>query len=293
MRPFTRSAHLLIAAALATGVGVVTTAPGIALADDETHVCSGTPSAPGTLSGSFDSVVVRGFCQVNAGVARVEDDLTVANSGVLIAAFGRNSSRLIVGGDVTVADHAVAVLGCNPSSSPCFDDNPSAPTLTSAPRIGGNLSGDEALGIIVHSARVGGWVHQIGGGGGKTCTPIGPFAALGFPVFSAYEDSTIGGGLTLHGLNSCWAGVIRNQIGGTVLIDHDRLADPDAIEIESNNIGGNLVCHEDSRVWDSSENGQSIYPRTAHPNTVAGDRQGQCVLATPTTNPGHMGPGPF
>ena len=299
-RPVRSASRVAIAALLALGAGSLTMGSGVARADDEAHVCSGTPASPGVLTGSFESVVVRGFCQVNAGIANVEGDLTVANGGALLAAFalndktGSGSSRLIVDGDLRVNDGAVLFLGCDPQSSPCLDDpSQSNPTLSSAPRVGEDLLGDEALGIIVHNTTIGGNVRQIGGGGGKTCTPVGIFAAFGSPAFSAYEDSHIAGNVLLHGLNSCWVGFARDRIGGDLHIDHNRLADPDAIEIILNHVGGDLVCHEDSRVWDSSELSQNLYPRVSHPNVVGGEREGQCVLASPISNPGHNGPGPF
>ncbi len=291
--------RLLAAGCLVVGIGVFAAAPSVARADDEAHTCSGTPNSPGVLSGSFDSVIVKGLCQVNAGVASVEHNLTITNGSALLAAFAKNDktgsgiSRLLVGGDLRVNDGAALLLGCDPQSSPCLDDSQTNPTLSSAARVGDDLIGDEALGIIVHNTTIGGDVRQIGGGGGKNCTPQGPFAAFGSPVFSAYEDSRIAGDVLLHGLNSCWVGFARDRIGGDLQIDHNRLADPDAIEIVTNHIGGDLVCHEDSRVWDSSETGNDLYPRVSHPNTVGGDREGQCVLASPVSNPGHNGPGLF
>jgi hypothetical protein len=75
---------------------------------------------------------------------------------------------------------------------------------------------------------------------------------------------------------------------------NNQYADPDAIEITSNHIAGDLVCRENSAVWDSSETSStSNFPRTPKPNSVGGDRAGQCVLATKTTLHGHKGPGPF
>jgi hypothetical protein len=35
----------------------------------------------------------------------------------------------------------------------------------------------------------------VGGGGGVTCDPSGIFLAFQSPVFSDYEDSTVGGSL--------------------------------------------------------------------------------------------------
>ena len=75
-----------------------------------------------------------------------------------------------------------------------------------------------------------------------------------------------------------------------------QLGDPEGVEILSNTIANNLVCTDNSAVWDSSEAnfGQPhLYPRTPQPNKVGDDRKGQCELASPSTPGGRRGPGPF
>ena len=73
----------------------------------------------------------------------------------------------------------------------------------------------------------------------------------------------------------------------------DQMADPDAIEIVLNQIQGNLNCQDNSMVWDSGDLSEDLYPRAPQPNTVGGNRIGQCVLASPATEGGPPGPGPF
>ncbi len=41
----------------------------------------------------------------------------------------------------------------------------------------------------------------------------GIFATLESPVYSDYEDSTIGGNLRVTGLGSCWYGALRDHVG--------------------------------------------------------------------------------
>jgi hypothetical protein len=273
-----------------------------AAAAPETHVCSGTPTSPGVLAGNFEAVRVVGACEVNAGPARVDDNLTVAPGAVLVAAFALNDttgtghSRLSVGGSLRVERGATLILGCDPQSFACIDDNPSSPTLFSAGDVDGSLIADQPLGVLVHNSHIGGSVDQHGGGGGFNCTPTGIFIQFNNPVFSAYEDSRIGGGVSVTGLTSCWMGLARLHVGGDVRVINDQLADPDGPEILSNHIAGDLSCFHNSTTWDSSEAsfGQStLYPRTPHPNTVLDDRQGQCVLASPATQGGPSGPGRF
>src|SRR6476619_3630302 len=120
--------------------------------------CSGTVDSPGTVAGTIDG------------------NLTVQPGAALIAAFGTTGSDVTVKGNVDVKNGGAAILGCNPESSPCFDDDPTNPTLTVTVAVAGNLTSSQALGVIVHNATVGGNVEQHGGGGGFTCDPSGVFA---------------------------------------------------------------------------------------------------------------------
>jgi len=271
------------------------------------HTCTGTPEAPGVLAGVYwGNVSVEGSCVVNSGEAVIHGDLTVRSGSVLLAVFALNDktgsghSSLQVKGDLRVKDGATMLLGCDPQSFPCIDDpfktNKTQPTLSSASSVWGNLSEHKPLGVVVHNTTIGGNVKEIGGGGGLSCKPSGAFAAFESPVYSDYEDSTVKGNLDVIGLNSCWLGVARVKVGGDVHMIHNQLADPDAIEIISNHISGDLLCKKNSQVWNSidiSEVEGELYPRLAAPNTVSGHRIGQCVLASPATKGGPLGPGPF
>jgi hypothetical protein len=103
----------------------------------------------------------------------------------------------------------------------------------------------------------------------------------------------VGGNLVVSHVTSCWLGTARVNIGGSASYVDNRLADPDAIEIVSNHIHGNLSCEGNSMVWDSGETSNDLFPRVPQPNTVEGTRSGQCVLASPRTKGGPLGPGPF
>jgi hypothetical protein len=113
--------------------------------------------------------------------------------------------------------------------------------------------------------------------------------------YSTYEDMTIHGNAVLWNVNTCWIGTNRLTVSNLGLFGNQS-ADPDGIEILSNTVSANLFCFQNSYVWDSSEAdfGQpGLFPRTAHPNTVGGKRFGQCVLSSPTSPGGPLGPGPF
>lgn len=267
-----------------------------------TQTCTGTPEAPGVLAGVYEGdVSIEGTCAVNGGQAVVYGELTLRPGATLLAAFalndktGSGSSGLNVVGDVQVKDGAALLLGCEPEHFACFDDpEPHHPTLSSQDSISGSLRADDPLGVVVHSSTIGGEVSQTGGGGGLTCEPSGPFAAFKVPVYSDYEDTHIHGDLEVSGLTSCWLGIARVHIDGSLQLTDNQLADPDAIEIIANRVERNLTCQQNSRVWDSSEESESsIFPRIPGPNTVLGMRSGQCELASPSTEGGPLGPGPF
>jgi hypothetical protein len=120
------------------------------------------------------------------------------------------------------------------------------------------------------------------------------FAAIMSPVYSDYEDSTVGGNLSISGLSTCWLGLARLNVHGNVALVNNVLGDPDGIEVVTNTIGKNLSCQGNGHpaggppgampVWDSAEanpNSHAIYPRVSHPNTVGGTRSGQCSTASP------------
>jgi len=266
-----------------------------------TATCSGTPTAPGVLTGTFKSnVVVRGACEVNAGPAVVNGDLTLSAGSALLAAFALNDktgtghSSLTVKGNILVRAGATLVMGCNPANFACLDDpNQNQPTLSSHATVGLDLRSNQPLGLIVHNFTVGGDVIQTGGGGGVNCNPQGIFKLFGSPVYSTYEVGSVGGDVRISSVQSCWMGIVEVHVGNSVVMYRNKLADPDAIEILSNNIKGSLICRGNSRTWDNAEMGPSLFPRTPEPNTVGRNRAGQCVLSSPNTRTDQPGPGPF
>ena len=159
--------------------------------------------------------------------------------------------------------------------------------------VGGNVIATQPLGVVIHEATIDGNFVEIGGGGGMTCNPSGIFAVFQSPVFSVLEGTHLGGQMTVVGLQSCWFGITHNVIDGGVRVLRNQLADPDAIEILDNTIGGNLVCRRNSMMWDSADiEEESLYPRLWEPNRVSGQRVGQCVVAPPLTE-GGTSPGAF
>jgi hypothetical protein len=295
-----RLGGLAAAAAMLGGAGYAAAAPATAMAAGGTHVCTGSASSPGVLAGTFDNVSIAGVCFVNGGAALVHGNLTVQHGAALIAVFalndstGSGSSNLTVRGDLDVKNGGALLLGCDAATFACLDDpDQNTPTLNSHSHIGGDLTSTAPLGVILHNTRVDGDVTEDGGGGGLTCNPSGIFAAFGSPVYSDYENSSIGGNLTVSHVTSCWMGVIREHVGGSVSLVDNNFADTDAIEILSNVIAENLSCSGNSSVWDSADKSENLYPRMLERNHGAGERSGQCVLSSPVKQGGTPGPWKF
>jgi hypothetical protein len=268
------------------------------------HICSGTFHKPGVLKGAYPhGVIVKGVCAVNAGKAHVFGAVTVTNGAALGAVFAHDHSSLTITGNLVVDKGGTVFLGCkaNPDGTgfPCVDDpNQKHPTLTSHAVVTGSIIEHSPLGVIVHNSAIGGNITETGGGGGLGCgTPTsGIFAAVHSPVYSDYEDSTVGGNVNVSGITTCWLGIARVAVHGNVTLGHNALGDPDGIEVLTNTISKNLSCQGNSHpaggppgampVWDSGEanpNSNAIYPRVSHPNTVGGTRSGQCVTGSPVT----------
>lgn len=104
-----------------------------------------------------------------------------------------------------------------------------------------------------------------GGGGGVQCGS----QLFGGPYFTTFEDNAIGGGITVRLMKSCWFGLFRNQVGGSVSVNNNTFADPDADEIQTNVIAGNLSCFGNSP---PPQRGDS----QGNNNIVAGTVSGQC-----------------
>ncbi len=80
------------------------------------------------------------------------------------------------------------------------------------------------------------------------------------------------GDVVIRGLHSCWLGVIRNQVGGSVQLIGNRFGDPDAMEIVTNTIAGNLACFNNNP---HAQVGDSM----GEPNVVGGQKRGECAIA--------------
>jgi hypothetical protein len=250
--------------------------------------CSGSFSSPGLLAGTYNgSVDISGVCFQNGAPALVEGNLVLTPGSALDATFAlddkaHNGSRtsLTVTGDVIVDAGATLFLGCEPNFAACSDSS----TLTSEDAVVGSVTATDALGVVIHATRIGGGVSQSGGGGGVTCSPTGVFASFQSPVYSDYEDLTIGGGLSITRLGTCWLGAIRNKIGGSFTDSGNVMADPDANEMMDNTVGNNLSCDSNSPAVHYGDSGSA-------PNVVSGTASGECAFDVTSFNADWYFPG--
>ena len=264
------------------------------------YICNGSNNGGVIPAGSYGTIIVTGACYTPAGNITIRGDLDIAPGALLDAVTPGDPAStpavpatVVVGGNVNVGAGAVLLFGCSPNIS-C-----SNPPAISYDRINGNLTGFGAQGVVVHSASIGGSVTLLGGGGGaaaENCSavtipqtgpvPPAPWSTdpnLAFtPVYTDVEDSTIGGNFNVSGLTSCWLGSLRDQIGGSATWNNDTMGDPDAMEIGSNVINGNMVCFGNS---EGGTAGVQFGDGGAAPSVVGGFGLGQCGFSVLQPNP--------
>ena len=207
---------------------------------------------------------------------------------MLRPASNPGTSSLTVARNIYVQNGGSLALGCEPNFSPCADDpnQGTGGTLTGSNHVYGNLVSTQPLGVLVHTTTIDGSVFELSGGGGAfsgpgaDCAPTGIFTLFQSPVFSDYEDNTIGGNLVINGLQTCWLGSLRNSVGGSVIDTNNTMADPDAGEVLQNTIQGNLVCLNNSPAVQFGDS-------DAAPNVVGGNAVGQCGFGVLSPDPNY------
>jgi len=290
-----RAVRLLVGGLLVLGVfGVAASSTKAGATSPSSRAsCSGTLSAPGLLSGTYSGdVTVRGFCVVNGGPTLIRGDLRLAAGSALNATFALNdvthvgATSLTVKGHVIVASGATLAMGCEPQASPCSDD-PAASTggtLTGQNTVSRDVTASGALALIVHASYIKGDVRQSGGGGGLSCAPptTGVFALMHSPVFSDYEDNTISGDLKVTGVHSCYFGGLRDSVKGDLSYTNNTFGDPDASEVLTNVVSGDIACSGNSPVVHYGDS--AGMPNRAH------EASGECSFTAMQPNPAPSGP---
>jgi len=226
-----------------------------------------TCSGGSVAAGSYQSLTISGFFTVDAGNVSVAHDVTVAPGGELIAAFG--GSDVHVGGNLSVQANGVLILGCEPEAFVCVNDpDQNVGTLITNDTIGRNLTTQGALAVIVHATKIG--LNEVvhGGGGGVTCASTIPNIP-GPPAYIDFEDTSVGGNAIIQGVESCWAGFIRDTVGHNVIYQRNTFADPDASELTTNTVAGNMICFGNSPQVQFGDS-------TGAPDKVGGHALGEC-----------------
>jgi len=297
-RPIARLALGAAAALLGLVIAPVLTASAASAAQlgggGGTYVCTGGPVPPGTYS----TMVIKGVCFAPAGTIVVRGNLTIAPGALLDAVTPGDPAppnsvvpaTVLIGGNVLVGSNGVLALGCSPNIS-C-----SNPPGISFDRVGGNLTAINSQAVVVHSATIGGNVTVLGGGGGAVggggsggCfNPSAPIPApwseapglvAGGPQYTDFEDSFIGGNLTIIGQQTCWMGSLRNQVRGSLTYAKNVTSDPDGMEIVNNLMGGNMTCLNNDPAVQYGDSG-------AAPNLVGGLGIGECGFNVTLPNTG-------
>jgi hypothetical protein len=251
-----KEAHVRTTRLLVLVLGIVVCGAGSSAAADAAAHHGKVNCHGGTIAaGTYRSLRISGACTlVQSGNVTVRGNVVVTPTGLFNAG---TPAKLVVGGDVIVRHHGATAIGCSPDIG--------CATL-GADVVRGSIHAQGAAAVIVHGTTIGGDATIRGGGQTMDCTVVAPFGA---PYYSVMEDSAIGGNLVIRGLHTCWLGVIRNHVGGTVRLIGNRFGDPDADEVVTNVIGGNLACFDNiapPQVGDS----------TGATNVVAGQKRGEC-----------------
>jgi len=242
-----RLLRILGGAALCIGA-LFSAAPALTVsASPSSLVCAGGVIAPGTYS----SVNVKGDCSFPTGRMFVLGDFTVSTG----AAFDGSSpaAQIIIYGNVKVDPYAVFVLGCS------SDIGCETPT---SDRIGGHLYGNHPLAIILHADSIHKGVTISGSASDVSCGEGGPYSAL--------EDNAISGNVNISGMQSCWLGLFRNTVNGSVTFKNNVMFLTDANEVATNYIHGNLACYNNMPPAHVGDSG-------GLPNHVTGKKLGECA----------------
>lgn len=238
-------AGAIVAAAVFAGSG--SAKAGQAL---QSVTCSGGSISPG----HYDSIDVTGFCDVPSGIVSVRHDLTIEPDAGLNAI---EAGTLLVYGNLNVDSGGILGLGCSPAVGCPF---------TTHDAVNGTLNATGPAALIVHSATIGS-VSSEGGSVGVNCN-FDP--NVGAPDYVTFEDNHIARGADISGYTGCWFGFIRNRVENGVTLDDNINADPDAMEVVSNTIFGDLSCFGNSPAPHVGDSG-------GRPNVVFGRKLGQCA----------------
>ncbi len=258
------------------------------------------PCASGTLApGTYGGFTITGSCTVQGGTGptavsavTINGDLTLANGAALHAIVPFTAVHIT--GDVKVGKGAAFDLGCTVVGCGFPADTNDV--------VDGSVFANQPLRLALDGDTIHGNVVSNGGGPG-----VSQF--LNFPV----KDNHIDGNLVLNGWQGGWIGVIRDVVGGSVVVSNNASVvhqtpvpcggpspepactgiaagpDTDSTEVATNTISGNLVCFGNTPAAQLGDSGGLL-------NTVSGKAIGECAGLVPNANPcasGTLAPGTY
>ena len=286
------SALLVVSLGVFGGTALAAAVPNAASAT----TCSGTPMSPATLAGgTYSSVTVTGACcsqRTDRSSSRAMSPSKVPK-GALVAAFAHNAhgagtSGITVHGNILVGKRGEPDLRLLRLVVPVRrrPEPRSNPTLNSPDFVDGDVIATEPLGVVVHGSTIAGDVRETGGGGGAftgpgaNCTADRDLQPSSRRPSSATTRTTpIGGNVWVTGVQSCWLGVFRDKVGGSVTFLNNTMADPDADEVLTNQRPGQPDLRRQLP-------GRSDSATRAEARTSSADsRSGQCGFGVRKPNP--------
>lgn len=214
------------------------------------YTCSG--DGEGIPGGTYTGLTVTGSCWFEGDVT-IAGNLKVA-PGAILNDHAFSEADVHVTGNALVGKGAVLGLGGYSEEGPAQTDTV----------VDGNVVADQPLSLYLSGITVHGNVVSNGGGAG----PGGEFR--NFPL----KDDVIDGNLVVQGWDGGWLGVIRDRVAGNVMVANNAGVDPDAMEVQTNDVGGNLICQDNvpAAQVNPGDGGQL--------NTVGGHGIGECAGLT-------------
>lgn len=205
----------------------------------------------GTISaGTYGPLTVTGNCTFGEGTVTINGNLTVA-PGAVLNDHAASPATVYVTGNVMVGEGGVVGLG---SYAP-------APSHSSAV-VDGNVIGIRAASLYLGGMTIHGNLIVNGGGDPGRNLPL--------------KDDTVDGNVIVQGWTGLWFGIIRDEVGGNVIVHNNAAADPttlpgsDSSEIVTNVIQGNLICSGNTPV-------PQVGDSEGATNSVGGQKLGQCA----------------
>ena len=267
------AATVLVSAVLTSGVTVLV-ASSAGASGAPSYTCSGGVIPPG----NYGPTTITGFCQM-VGTYSFKGGLTVASGGALDAA---DLSGAGAGCDVFVS--VSGGIQVQPGAVLYFGNGPGTGCPNSNNVVNGGIAAVNGDTVVIHGTTINGGFSANGGGPGN-CNPS---PAAPFGSYTNIEDSTVNGRTSVSNLNTCWIGIIRNQLHGGLVVNNNESSDTDAIEINSNLIKGGLSCAGNFLNPAVTPDPNPLAPNGVptnlsdnmlppHPNSVTGAETGQCV----------------